>query len=114
MDAIKEELGRMLSVRYVADYLNLDMKTVRKYYSALGGVRLWQGGRIVFFERRLIDALSKHEHKQERIPVDGTGQNKREEKKEAVQNQKRGTGLGGGAEETPTRRNFIDRHNLLT
>lgn len=55
MEYLYSQLGRVLSTREVARYLGLDCKTVRKYYAALGGVRL--GRTYLFFEREVVNAI---------------------------------------------------------
>ena len=54
-ELLKNELGSPLKPKEVAEYLGLDEDTVRKYYRALGGIRL--GSRYLFFERRICDAI---------------------------------------------------------
>ena len=57
MDQIKNHLGQVLGAKQIADYTGLDVKTIRKYYRELGGIRL--GSRIVFFEKEFINAIQK-------------------------------------------------------
>ena len=45
MDNIRTHLGRALTANDIAEYTGLDVKTVRKYYRDLGGIRV--GSRIV-------------------------------------------------------------------
>jgi len=52
---MKSDLGRVFTARQVADYLSLDVNTIRKYYRELGGVRV--GAAYRFFERTLTDAI---------------------------------------------------------
>lgn len=52
---MKSDLGKVLTARQVADYLCLDVNTIRKYYKELGGVRV--GAAYRFFERTLTDAI---------------------------------------------------------
>ena len=51
------ELGRRLTTDQVANKLNLDRKTVIKYYRKIGGIRL--GRNLLFFENRIVQALGK-------------------------------------------------------
>ena len=53
-------MGERLSTQKVAEILGIDPRTVRNFYEDLGGVRV--GRRIIFFERRLIDALKNKEN----------------------------------------------------
>ena len=55
MDQIQSQLGQALSAKQVADYTGLDVKTVRKYYQQLGGIRV--GARILFFEKEFVNAI---------------------------------------------------------
>ena len=71
MDEVIDYLGKAMNVKEVSKYLNVDTKTVRKYFKRLGGVRL--GRKYVFFERRLIDAIQTpgemdRTSEEERIP----------------------------------------------
>jgi hypothetical protein len=56
MTLLDEHLGKALSVKEVADYIGCDVKTVRKHYRDLGGMRL--GSHYLFMERNIINALS--------------------------------------------------------
>ena len=40
MDQLEQSLGKALRVQEIAQYLDVDVKTVRKYYRELGGIRL--------------------------------------------------------------------------
>jgi len=51
------ELGKRMTVKEVAELLNVDVKTVRANYYKLGGMRL--GRQYVFFERRLNNAIQE-------------------------------------------------------
>lgn len=55
MEILKDQLGRSMTVKEVAEYLKIDRRTVRKYYLPLGGVRLGRAYR--FFERSINDAI---------------------------------------------------------
>jgi len=46
-----------MSAKELANHLRMDVKTVRKHYSELGGVRL--GRQYLFFERSVVDAVQK-------------------------------------------------------
>jgi DNA-binding transcriptional regulator YhcF (GntR family) len=53
---MEEELGKRLMPDELAEFLGVNVKTVREHFRELGGIRL--GSRYIFFERRLIDAVS--------------------------------------------------------
>ena len=51
-------LGRPLTVQEAARALGVDEATATRYFSTLGGVRIGKR-RIVFFERKVLDAIEK-------------------------------------------------------
>jgi len=104
---LKQELGKRLRTKEVAQYLGLNEKTVRLYYQKLGGMRV--GRRYMFFERRLIDAIS------ERTKMGGPSAKKRKKEREAVQYKKESFSVGGRDEEKAHRRmgRGDDPYNLL-
>lgn len=51
-------LGRPLTVQEAARALSVDEATATRYFSTLGGVRIGKR-RIVFFERKVLDAIEK-------------------------------------------------------
>jgi hypothetical protein len=55
MNALREKLGRKVSIKELAEYLGLDIETVRRHYRSLGGIRL--GRRILFFENLIVEAI---------------------------------------------------------
>jgi hypothetical protein len=106
MKVIQENLGQPLSAKAVAKYLALDVKTVRKYYRELGGIRL--GSRILFFEKELINAI------QTRIKLDRPSAEEWAETGESVPDEERGNGVGSqNAEKTRKRLEKEDRHGLF-
>jgi len=106
MDQINNQLGQVLSAKAVAEYLGLDVKTVRKYYRELGGVRL--GSRILFFEKEFINAI------QTRTKLDCPGAEGRAEAGESVPDEERGNGVGSrDAAKTRKRLEREDRHGLF-
>jgi hypothetical protein len=106
MKIIQEKLGQPLSAKAVAEYLSLDVKTVRKYYRELGGIRL--GSRIVFFEKEFINAI------QTRIKLDRPSAEGRAEAGESIPEEERGNGVGSrNAAKTFKRLEQEDRHGLF-
>jgi hypothetical protein len=103
---MNEKLGRPMSAKQVAAYLMIDVKTARKYYKELGGIRI--GRRYLFFEEEVYNAI------QTRKEVYRTGQERREEKGEEYQDQTGSPDLGSG-DASKTRRRLVrdDRHNLF-
>ena len=106
MNQIKDQLGQVLRAKTVAEYLGLDVKTVRKYYRDLGGIRL--GSRIVFFEKEFINAIQK------RTKLDRPGTEEWAETGESVPDEERGNGVGNqDAAKTRERLEREDRHGLF-
>ena len=106
MDQIKNHLGQVLNAKQIADYTGLDVKTIRKYYRELGGIRL--GSRIVFFEKEFINAI------QTRIKLDRPGAEEWAETGESVPDEERGNGVGSrDAAKTRKRLDQEDRHGLF-
>jgi hypothetical protein len=102
---IDQELGQCLSTKKVAQFLNLDEKTVRLHYRSLGGMRL--GRRFVFFERRLIDAI------QARPEMGSPSAQGRTEEGEAIPDEEPSDGLGNQDEAKARKRlEREDRHGL--
>ena len=99
-------MGSVLRPEEVARYLGLDVKTVRQYYRDLGGMRL--GRRILFFERRILDAIQK------RTEVDSPSAEVWHETGEGLSDQEGGTELGN-EDEAKTRKRLEreDRHGLF-
>jgi hypothetical protein len=105
LSLIDEELGKCLSAKEVAQFLNLDEKTVRFHYRSLGGMRL--GRRFVFFERRLIDAI------QTRSEVGSPSAQGRTEEGEGISDEDSSDGLGKQDEAKARKRlEREDRHGL--
>ena len=55
MKILEEQLGQTMTAQEVAEYLKIDVQSVRKYYLQLGGMRFGRAYR--FFERRINDAI---------------------------------------------------------
>lgn len=90
MNQFENSLGKTMTAIEVARYLKIDIKTVRKYYLQLGGVRF---GRVYrFFERRIADAI------QTQWKMVGTGQVEQQNCPKDISNQTRSQGMGGRAE----------------
>lgn len=106
MQQIEENLGKALSAKDVAAYLNLDETTVRNYYQELGGIRL--GRRYRFFERRIIDAI------QSRNQMESPSESEREKERKKIQYEKGGDSMGIRNEAKDRKRLLRgDRHHLF-
>ena len=98
------DLGPVFTAQQVADYLQLDVNTVRKYYKELGGVRV--GSAYRFFKRTLTDAILRHEEK----PICGTDPSKREVCSEVLSHPKGSVQVGNRTDRT---QRTADKFNLL-
>jgi transcription initiation factor TFIIIB Brf1 subunit/transcription initiation factor TFIIB len=99
MNELKDSLGKRLTSQEVADYLGVDVETVRRYYQYLGGIRL--GRLILFFENLMIDAIKEtrdaiQEKEKEQGGVDSRCDARGEKVLWDIQHQKRGDCLGVG------------------
>ena len=114
MTRINEELGRPMSAREVAAYLDIDVKTARKYYRELGGIRI--GSRYKFSEEEVYNAVQKNrsEGRQDSNHLYRTSEEKREEGRETIQDEKRGSGVVVTNEKLVRKRlEQEDRHGLF-
>lgn len=115
MDALESELGRRLSTVEVAQRIGVSESTVRRYASKFGGVRIGQR-KIIFFERKLIDAISKLQQEQRQFSVDGPSGNQRKAEAQTVCQQAGGSKMGSGREgkdALPDLASRPDPHGLL-
>jgi hypothetical protein len=107
MEQIRTYLGQALSAKQIAEYTGLDVKTVRKYYQKLGGIRV--GSRILFFEKEFINAVQK---RNEMVCPSPEG---RVETRENISDEKGSRGLGSrNAAKTRQRMAREDRHDLFS
>jgi hypothetical protein len=106
METLNESLGKSYSAQEVAEYLKIDVKTVRKYYRKLGGVRL--GRQYLFFEKEIYNAIQNWNE------MEGPSEERWTEDGEDIQHAKRGDWLGSrDAEKSHKRLGGEDRHGLL-
>jgi hypothetical protein len=101
------KLQQPLTPQELADRLNLDVRTVRKYYAELGGVRLGPR-KILFFEEEVVYAIQAQRKKQETMA--GASQDQQQVRAEILCDQK-GSRRMGGRREQP--RHLIDTHNIF-
>lgn len=109
---LEKHLGKALTVKEVAEYLDLNLSTIRKYYKSLGGIRI--GSAYRFFENRLIDAILQ----QEQEKMDSSSKTSIPNLSQRLPNQERGKRMGDitkarypESNEPGARR---DPHNLFT
>ena len=104
-------LGKKVAPEELAEYLGVNVKTVRQHYQKLGGLRL--GKRYIFFERRILDAISNEEWKME-SPGEKDLWESTTEEGQNLEDQERGNRMGGRNERRrPRNLAGEDRHNLF-
>ena len=113
---LEEQLGRRIPTKELAEWLGLDVDAVRRHYQAFGGIRPIPKGKILFFERNVVDALrgSKHgieDNEGRSCPLEGAGPEDGPDQAETLQYQGGGLGMGGAG--TRCRLGGDDRHGLL-
>ena len=86
MNDLFQHLGKSMTAKEVADFLCLDVGTVRKYYASLGGVRF--GTAYRFFERRIIDAIQTQQE------MGWASEAQLQENEKNIQHEKGGNRLG--------------------
>jgi hypothetical protein len=103
---MNEKLGRSMTAKQVAAYLKIDVKTARKYYRELGGIRI--GRRYLFFEEEVYNAIQTWNE------VYRTDKEERTKERKGVQNQERSSRLGS-RDAAKIRQRLVreDRHNLF-
>ena len=106
MRVLENELGKTISAERLANFLEMDVNTVRKHYAELGGMRL--GRQYLFFERRVINAIQK------RTEVDSPSAEGWDETGEGVSDEE-GSCIVGSQNEAKIRQRVEqeDRHDLL-
>ena len=103
---LKEHLGDVLTVKQLAEYLDMDVKTVRDYYLEFGGIRIGRSYR--FFEKEVSNAIQTWKE------VHRTSQEGQQQERKGVQHQKRRPGVGSRDAETAGRgMEREDKHGLL-
>jgi hypothetical protein len=106
MDQLERSLGKALRAQEIAQYLDVDVKTVRKYYRELGGIRL--GRHYRFFEKEIYYAIQK------RTKVDSPSEERKPEIGKGVFDKEGSQGLGNQDEKKASRRvEREDRHGLF-
>ncbi len=103
-----------MSTTEVSKYLNIDVKTVRKYYRELGGMRI--GRRYIFFEEEVCNAIQKNrvEEQQEENCLDRTGEERGQKEGKTIQDEERSRSVGSDDERSIKRRLAEkDNHGLF-
>ncbi|MCK5679310.1 hypothetical protein KAI46_00690 [bacterium] len=96
-----------LSPKELAAKFNLDVRTVRRYYLELGGVRLGPR-KILFFEEDVKYALQAQREKQKTMAR--PGQDKPDSNKKGLYDQERSHRMGG---DTAKQSHLVDNHNIF-
>ncbi len=112
---LTEHLGRRIPTKELAEWLQLDVDSLRRHYASFGGIRPVPNGKILFFERNVVDALRGAYHAvkdNERWPhpVEGAGPEEWTDKAEIIRHENRSAGVGGSGKKG---RLEPDRHGLL-
>ena len=103
---LEGDLGRALRVADMARFLGVDEKTVRRYYTELGGVRL--GRLIVFFEKEVVNAIQKRSKMASPSAIEW------QEEGEGLPEQEGGVGMGErGQVKSRGDLASADRHGIL-
>ena len=115
MDSLRENLGSRVSAKNLAEYLGLDIETVRRHYKALGGIRL--GRRILFFENLIVEAIREvchaiQEEEKERSRMGWRGDAAGETVLQSFRDEIGGAGLGIGNQKK-TFRKSSDPYGVL-
>ena len=100
-------IQKPLTPQELAERLNLDVRTIRKYYSELGGVRLGPR-KILFFEEEVIHAIQAQRKKQKTMA--GASQDQQQIRAEILCDQKGSRRLGGGKEK---KHYLVDTHDIF-
>lgn len=109
MMLLDEKLGCCLKAKEVANYLNIDEKTVRQYYRELGGIRL--GRLYIFPEKGVLNAvLNKGKGWGE---MESPSEEERKKERENIQKEEGGSGMG--SQDAPGRKPMGggDKHGLF-
>lgn len=113
---LEEQLGRRIPTKELATWLDLDVDSIRRHYQSFGGIRPIAGGKILFFERNVVDALRGAQHAIENserrtYPVEGAGPEAGPDQAKTLRQQGRSLGMGGNRKKGGL--GGDDRHGLL-
>ena len=114
---LEEQLGRRIPTQELSDWLQLDVDSVRRHYQAFGGIRPVPGGKILFFERNVADALrgvshAVKDHERRAYPMERQSPEEWTDQAEDMQHQGRGSGMGGAGKKNGL--GDHDRHGLFS
>jgi hypothetical protein len=105
---LEKTLGRALTVKQVAEFLNINEKTVRERYQDFKGIKI--GRHYRFFERSIIYAIQKQTEKQ----VHSTGEKGKNKEGESFSDTEGSESVGSQNEKAVRRRvERQDKHGLL-
>ena len=107
MNDLKKSLGNALTVKELAEYLNVNEKTIRENYRQFGGIKI--GRHYRFFTKEVANALEKRQEQ-----IYSTSKAERKTERESISDPERGKNLGVSNEKNVRRRmERDDRHGLL-
>lgn len=102
-----KRIQKPLTPQELAERLNLDVRTVRKYYCELGGVRLGPR-KILFFEEEVIYAIQAQRKKQKTVA--GASQDQQQIRAEILCDQEGSRRMGGRTEK---QHHLVDSHDIF-
>ena len=106
MNRLEQTLGKVMTTQEVSEFLKIDIKTVRKYYLQLGGVRFGRAYR--FFERRINDAI------QAQWEMDSSSKSAGQNQEKIISQEKTSNRMGGRTKKvTCGEKGTRDPYNLL-
>jgi len=107
MKDLEKLLGVAISVKELAEYLNVNEKTIRENYRQFGGIKI--GRHYRFFTKEVINALEKREEQ-----IYSADQEERSTQREGISDTERSKEVGIGNEKNARRgMERDDRHGLL-
>lgn len=106
MRDLEKSLGKALTTKELAEYLNVNKKTIRENYRQFGGIKI--GRHYRFFTKEITNALEKRQE------IHSASQEEWETERQGISDPERGKNLGiGNAKNVRRRMERDDRHGLL-
>ena len=103
---LEKSLGKAISVKELAEYLNVNEKTIRENHRQFGGIKI--GRHYRFFTKEVANALEKRQE------IYSASQEERSAERESISDPERGEKVGiGNAQDVRRGVERHDRHGLL-
>ena len=107
MKDLEKSLGKAISVKELAEYLNVNEKTIRENHRQFGGIKI--GRHYRFFTKEVSNALEKRQEQ-----VYSTDQKERSAQREGISHPEGSKKVGiGNAQDVRRGVERHDRHGLL-